>query len=188
MSKGPLTRNNMSKTGRYFERAEFGSDLPIQFLIVAVGLIIVIFEGSLGLWSYFYGATPMLSLIFLYWIGLHFEKYVPLFAAFVMGIVSDILFSDLLGGRAMAYMLVLYVLQYRRTRLLQGEFMEIWTDFAIVTVGVVLFQFGVFSALNLAIPATAPLLFQIGTTLTLFPIGYVLLAAIVALLQRVKRS
>ena len=188
MRNGPLTRQNTGKSGRYFERAEFDSNLPIHFLITIVGLVIVVFEGSLALWPFFYGATPMLSLIFLYWLSLHFEKFTPMFAAFMIGITSDILFSDLLGGRAIAYMLVLYVLQYRRPRLLQSEFMEIWTDFAIVAVGVVLLQFIVFSLFNFAIPSMAPILFQVGTTLTLFPILYVVLAAITAVLQRVKLS
>ncbi len=188
MKKSPGNNGVTGKTGQYFEQAEFGSDLPVQFLVAVFGITLVIFEGSLGLWSIFYGATPLLSLIFLYWMSLHFEKFVPMIAAFLIGIVSDLLFSDLLGGRAIAYMMVLYVMQYRRPRLLQSEFMEIWTDFAIMVTIVTLFQFIIFSLINLAIPSGTPLLFQLGSTLIIFPIGYVIFAAIAAVLQRMKSS
>lgn len=186
MSRNSGTRIPSKVTGKYFQRAEFDSDWPFQFLAMIIGVVLVIFEGSLALWPLFYGATPLLSLIFLYWMALHYDKYMPILAAFFMGIIGDILFSDLIGGRALAYMLIIYVMQYRRQRLLQSEFIEIWTDFAIMTGLIFLFQFVMFSSLNLAIPSATPMMFQIGVTVALFPIGYVILFTIFALLQKVK--
>ena len=57
----------MIRRGRFFQRAELESDWPFQFLVVIVGMVLAMVEGGLALWPVFYGATPMLSLIFLYW-------------------------------------------------------------------------------------------------------------------------
>ena len=176
----------MIKTGRYFSKAEFAIDWPVQFLVGAIGVFLAFFEGSLGLWSFFYGATPLLSLVFLYWMMLHYEKFVPVFLVFVIGLISDILFSDILGGRATAYILAFYYVDFRRVKLLQGDFMQIWLDFAIVVTGVMMFQLMMFSLLNLAIPAVTPILFQIGSTLILFPIGYLTLFFLASLVEKVR--
>ena len=64
--------------------------------------------------------------------------------------------------------------------------MQIWLDFAIVVTGVMLFQLMMFSLLNLAIPAVTPILFQIGSTLILFPIGYMTLLSLATLVEKVR--
>jgi hypothetical protein len=51
---------------------------------------------------------------------------------------------------------------------------------------VVCFQLLVFSALNLALPSLTPVLFQIGLTMALFPIGYVIMATMSNTLQRLR--
>ena len=117
---------------------------------------------------------------------LHYEKFVPVFLVFVIGLISDILFSDILGGRATAYVLAFYYVGFRRVKLLQGDFMQIWLDFAIVVTGVMLFQLMMFSLLNLASPAVTPILFQIGSTLILFPIGYLTLLSLASLVEKVR--
>jgi len=172
--------------GRFFQQAQLESNWPFQFLVVAIGVLIAMFEGGLALWPAFYGATPMLSLIFLFWAALHHEKYVFLFSGFLIGLSSDLLFSDLIGGRATAYIAVVFLMSFRRARLLQGDFRDIWVEFSAVTVGVVLFQLIVFSALNLAIPALTPVAFQIGVTMILFPIGYVVLTTPRMALNRIR--
>ena len=178
----------MTPRGRFFQKAEIDSDWPFQFLIVLFGVILALFEGSLALWPSFFGATPLLSLIFLYWVALHHEKYVALFTGFLIGLASDLLFSDLIGGRATAYIAVVFMMDLRRPKLLQGEFRDVWVEFSAVTVGVMLFQLLAFSALNLAIPALTPVVFQIGVTMILFPIGYVILTAMNMAFNRIKAS
>ena len=178
----------MIRSGRFFQQAELESDWPFQFLVIIVGMLLAMVEGGLALWPVFYGATPMLSLIFLYWIALHHEKYVLLVTGFLIGLTSDILFSDLLGGRATAYIILLFAMNWRRQKLLQGDFRDIWVEFAVVVFGVVLFQLVAFSALNLAIPAVTPVLFQIGVTMILFPIGYVILSALSFAFNRIRVS
>ena len=178
----------MTPRGRFFQKAEIDSDWPFQFLVVFFGIVLAIFEGGLALWPFFYGATPMLSLIFLYWVALHHEKYVALVSGFLIGLASDLLFSDLIGGRATAYIAVVFLMDLRRTKLLQGEFRDLWVEFSAVSVGVMLFQLLVFSALNLAIPALTPVIFQIGVTMILFPIGYVILASINMAFNRIRTS
>jgi rod shape-determining protein MreD len=178
----------MSRQGRFFQKAELDSDWPFQFLVVIVGMVLAMAEGGLALWPVFYGATPMLSLIFLYWIALHHEKYVLLVTGFLIGLTSDILFSDLLGGRATAYIVVLFAMNWRRQKLLQGDFRDIWVEFAVTVFGVVLFQMAIFSALNLAIPALTPVIFQIGVTMILFPIGYVILSTLYFAFNKIRLS
>ncbi len=174
------------KTGRYFAKAEFAIDWPVKFLVGVIGVVIGFFEGGLGLWSFFYGATPLLSMVFLYWMMLHNEKFVPVFLVFVIGLISDILFSDILGGRATAYVLAFYYVSLRRVKLLQGDFMQIWLDFAVVVTGVIVFQLMIFSLLNFAIPAVTPILFQLGSTLILFPLGYLTLFSLASLVEKVR--
>jgi rod shape-determining protein MreD len=178
----------MSRRGRFFQKAELESDWPFQFLVVIVGMVLAMAEGGLALWPVFYGATPMLSLIFLYWIALHHEKYVLLVTGFLIGLTSDILFSDLLGGRATAYIVVLFAMNWRRQKLLQGDFRDIWVEFAVTVFGVVLFQMAIFSALNLATPALTPVIFQIGVTMILFPIGYVILSTLYFAFNKIRLS
>ena len=178
----------MSRRGRFFQKAELDSDWPFQFLVVIVGMVLAMVEGGLALWPVFYGATPMLSLIFLYWIALHHEKYVLLLTGFLIGLTSDILFSDLLGGRSTAYIVMLFTMNWRRQKLLQGDFRDIWVEFAATVFGVVLFQLVVFSTLNLAIPALTPVIFQIGVTMILFPIGYVILSTLYFAFNKIRLS
>lgn len=178
----------MTPRGRFFQKAEVDSDWPFRFLTVFFGIVLAVFEGSLALWPFFYGATPMLSLIFLYWVALHHEKYVFLATGFLIGLASDLLFSDLVGGRATAYIAVVFLMELRRARLLHGEFRELWIEFTAVCVGVTLFQLMVFSALNLAIPALTPVLFQVGVTMILFPIGYVTMMTMNMAFNRIKAS
>ena len=172
--------------GRFFQRAELDPKWPICFLIIVIGIILSIFEGSLGLWSALYGSTPMLSLIFLYWVALHHEKYVLLITGFLIGLTSDLLFSDLIGGRATIYIAVTFAMDWRRQKLLQSDFRDIWIDFSVVTAIVVSFQLLVFSALNFAWPSLTPVLFQIGLTMSLFPICYVIMATTSNTLQRLR--
>jgi len=176
----------MTPRGRFFQQAELESNWPFQFIVVAIGVLIAMFEGGLALWPAFYGATPMLSLIFLYWVALHHEKYVLLISGFIIGLTSDLLFSDLIGGRATAYIAVVFLMELRRAKLLQGDFRDVWVEFSEVTTGVVLFQLLVFSAVNFAIPSLTPVAFQIGVTMILFPIGYVILSTPKMALNRIR--
>ena len=59
----------MTRAARYFARAEFAIDWPIQFLVGVTGVLLTFFEGSLALWSLFYGAairSIMLYVVYIY--------------------------------------------------------------------------------------------------------------------------
>ena len=170
----------------YFEKADFQSDLPLQLLTAALGLTLVFLELAVAQWPVFYGSAPNLSLIFIYGMIMYYVKYMPVFTIFLIGIISDFLLSDLLGGRATSFMLLAYVMQLRLVRLQQSDFGQLWVDFAVSCAAVSLFQLLLFSAINFAIPSLSPIFFQIGATLILFPIGFVLIFAVHRLLQKVK--
>ena len=176
----------MNKTGQYFEKAMEHSEISGRFLIGFVGVILVLFEGALAGWPVFFGASPLLSLIFIYWMTLYKSNLMPLITIFIMGLLSDILFSDLIGGRATSYMLLALFMNLRVTDAKDDEFLKVWINFASAVIAVTLFQLVFFSAINLAIPSLSPMTFQIGTTLILFPITYIFLFAISSLLERLK--
>ena len=56
----------------------------------------------------------------------------------------------------------------------------------IVATAVAAFQLVIFSALNLAIPSLTPVLFQVGLTMILFPIGYVILSTMSNAVQKLR--
>jgi rod shape-determining protein MreD len=170
----------------YFEKADFQSDLPLQLLTAVLGLTLVLLELAVAQWPIFYGSAPNLSLIFIYCMIIYHGKYMPIFTIFLMGIIGDFLLSDLLGGRATSYMLLTYLMQLRLVRLQQSDFGQLWFDFAVIGAAISLFQLLLFSVVNFAIPSLSPFLFQVGATLILFPIGFVLIFAVHRLLRKVK--
>ena len=110
----------------------------------------------------------------------------PIITVFIMGLIADLLMSDILGGRATSMMLLSYAMRMGILRLQQSEFMDLWLGFAVSCAAVTLFQFIVFSSINLAVPALRPLMFQVGFTLILFPIGFVMMFSIQRLLQALQ--
>ena len=170
----------------YFEKADFQSNLPKQFLILFVGIVLVLFEVGLAQWPFFYGSSPFLSLIFMYFILIYHDELMPIITVFIMGLVADLLMSDILGGRATAMMLLSYAMRMGILRLQQSEFMDLWLGFAVSCAAVTLFQLIFFSLINLVLPALSPVLFQVGFTLILFPIGFVVMFSIQRLLQTLQ--
>ena len=172
----------------YFEKANFQSDLPKQFLTLFVAIVLVLFEVGLAQWPFFYGASPSLSLIFMYFILIYHDELMPIITVFIMGLVADLLMSDILGGRATAMMLLSYAMRMGILRLQQSEFMDLWLGFSVSCASVIFFQLIVFSLINLAVPALKPLMFQAGFTLILFPIGFVMMFSVQRLLQTLQVS
>ena len=170
----------------YFEKAEFHSNFPLQILTAAFGLFLVLLELALAQWPVFHGAAPNLSLIFIFYMMIYHTKLLPIFSVFIMGIVGDFLLSDLLGGRATALILLVYVMQLRLFRLQQSDFTYLWVDFAISCSFVSIFQLTFFSLLNMTVPSLSPILFQFGINLILFPPGFVLIFAVYQLMQKMK--
>ena len=170
----------------YFEKANFQSNLPKQFLVMFVAVLLVLLEVGLAQWPFFYGSSPLLSLIFMYFIMIYHDKLMPIMTVFIMGLVADSLMSDILGGRATALMLLSYAMRVGLLRLQQSDFMDLWVGFALSCSVVLLFQLFVFTAVHFAVPSLNPLLFQLGFTLMLFPIGFVMMFSLQRLLQSLQ--
>ena len=170
----------------YFEKADFSSNFPLQVLTAALGLILVLLELSLAQWSVFHGAAPNLSFIFIYYMMIYHTKLLPIFSIFLMGIVGDVLLSDLVGGRATALILLAYLMNLRLLRLQQSDFSYLWVDFAVSCGFVSIFQLTFFSLLNMVFPSLGPIAFQFGTNLLLFPLGFVIIFAVYQLMQKMK--
>ena len=170
----------------YFEKANFQSNLPKQFLVMFVAVLLVLLEVGLAQWPFFYGSSPLLSLIFMYFIMIYHDKLMPIMTVFIMGLVADSLMSDILGGRATALMLLSYAMRVGLLRLQQSDFMDLWVGFALSCSVVLLFQLFVFTTVHFAVPSLNPLLFQLGFTLMLFPIGFVMMFSLQRLLQSLQ--
>ena len=170
----------------YFEKADFQSVLPYRLLVAIFGLLLVFLEVGLAQIPIFYGAAPYLSLIFIYYLRLHHPDVMPVFTVFLIGIVADLLMSNILGGRATAMILLAYVIESRQVKLEQAEFAQLWVDFAVSCAAVILFQLIFFSLINLTLPTFGPLVFQVGVTLILFPIGFLIIYTVHGLLQTMK--
>jgi rod shape-determining protein MreD len=170
----------------YFEKADFSSNFPLLVLTAAIGLTLVLLELSLAQWSLFYGAAPNLSLIFIYYMMIYHTKLLPIFSIFLMGIVGDLLLSDLVGGRATALILLAYAMQFRLLRLQQCDFSFLWVDFAVSCGFVSIFQLTFFSLLNMAVPSLGPILFQFGANLIIFPLGFVFIFAVHQFMKKMK--
>ena len=100
-------RHDNERSTILFEKADFQSNLPKQFLIMFFGIVLVLIEVGLAQWPFFHGASPLISLIFMYFIMIYHDELMPIITVFIMGLVSDLLISDILGGRATAMMLLL---------------------------------------------------------------------------------
>ena len=170
----------------YFEKSDFQSNLPKQFLVMFVATVLVLLEVGLAQWPFFYGASPLLSLIFFYFMMIYHDELMPISTVFVMGLIADLLMSDILGGRATAMMLLSYGMRVGVLRLQQSEFMDLWLGFAVSCAAVTVFQLIVFSLVHFALPSFSPLFFQLGFTLILFPIGFVIMFSIQRFLQTLK--
>ena len=85
-----------------------------------------------------------------------------------------------------ALILLAYVMQLRLLRLQQSDFSHLWVDFALSCGFVSIFQLTFFSLLNMTVPSLGPILFQFGTNLILFPLGFVLFFAVHQLMQTIK--
>ena len=77
-------------------------------------------------------------------------------------------------------------MQLRLSRLQQSDFSYLWADFAVSCGFVSIFQLTFFSLLNMAVPSLGPIVFQFGTNLILFPLGFVLFFAVYQLMQKMK--
>ena len=170
----------------YFEKADFQSVLPYRLLIAIFGLFLVFLEVGLAQIPLFYGAAPYLSLIFIYYLRLHHPDVMPVETVFLIGMVADLLLSNILGGRATAMILLAYVIESRQLKLEQVEFAQLWVDFAVSCAAVISFQLIFFSLINLTLPTFGPFFFQIGVTLILFPIGFLMIYTAHGLLQTMK--
>ena len=168
--------------------SQFEGNLPLHVLVILFGIFVAMVEGGLGVWQVFHGKTPMLSLVFVYWMSLYYDRLMTPVAGLLIGVSGDLLFSDLIGGQATAFVALILLMEHRRSRILHYDFRDIWLDFLITVGCVMLFQFVIFSAINLALPSVLPILFQIGATMLFYPLGHVLLSAMTIGLGKLRSS
>lgn len=176
----------MKDQSSYFEKADFHSNLPYQLLLGSLGMFLVFLEVGVAQLPVFFGASPLLSVILIYYTRIFHMTLMPIGTVLVIGIVADLLLSDILGGRATALILMSHVIEARHSRLEQLEFGQIWFDFVLCAAAILMFQLLFFSIINLGVPSLNPILFQLGVTTLLFPLGFLLIYSTHRLMQELR--
>ena len=64
-----------------------------QFLVMFVAVLLVLLEVGFAQWPFFYGASPLLSLIFMYFIMIYHDELMPIMTVFIMGLIAVVLAS-----------------------------------------------------------------------------------------------
>lgn len=107
----------------------------LNYLLPAVTILIAqlleVLPGQL-----FSGVMPFLGPAVLFYWGLYRPRYMPVWETFLLGLISDILFSPILGLHGLIYLLVRQVAVAQRRYLSMRNFTILWVTFAVMMAGV----------------------------------------------------
>ena len=163
------TKPNMSK---------FHADFSKRFLTFGVGIVIVLFEIALAKWSLFYAATPMLSLCYIFTIVLLRPQFMSVVTIVLLALLFELMGGDMLGVRTTAFYIATIVVQKQLGSTEHDDFISHWANFSLICFGVVLFRLIIFIFLYFSLPNLSMLAFQIGVTVLVFPIFFVIVSVL----------
>ena len=166
--------------------AELNSSLPNQILILISGFILVLVESALAQWNFFYASTPLLTIGFIYYLSIFHKETLPLFSVFLLGLFSEIIFSDILGSKSTIFSIVALFTSYRSQMLIHADFVEIWSNFSLMCIIVSLFQILIYFVFYFDLPSINLILYQSGMTILLFPLIFVLLLSLSSFLIKIS--
>ena len=113
--------------------------------------------------------APMLPLMGVYYWAIYRPDLLPPWAAFLLGLLDDILGGTPLGVNALVLLLVQGVAASQRRFFLPKSFVVAWLAFAVLTAGAVALSWLLVAALNRPLDP-APTLFRYLMTLGVFPL------------------
>lgn len=155
--------------------ADLHSEIPIQVLLGLFGCFLVLLEGALAQWTIFFAAAPLITLVYIFYMKLFFASRLSLPVIFLIGLFFELMFWEMLGTTATAFYLAGLLTQWRAPFLTHSGFLAIWSHFCLLVVFVTLFKFIIYLLFFLSLPDMSAIFLQIGMTILLFPICYVLL-------------
>ncbi len=134
------------------------------------GLFLVI-AGTLPLYIPDYGPVAAnLALMAVFYWAVYRPDLMPPLAAFVIGLLQDILIGTPLGMNALILVLVRAVVVSQGGLFRTKSFPVMWWGFAMVALGAAVLLWGMAAALNFAALNPLPVAFQCALTVALFPI------------------
>jgi rod shape-determining protein MreD len=115
-------------------------------------------------------AMPVLPLISIFYWGRVKTPEIPLWFAFLVGLLTDIIGGTPLGLSALLYLLFLLTLHERSKHLQNEGFMFIWWYFVMLLMGFCLLQFVIMSGFGNQFSALTPAFLQLFLTAGLYPL------------------
>lgn len=122
------------------------------------------------------GVMPFLGAGVVFYWSLFRPTYMPFWLAFLLGLISDVFFSPLLGLHALIYMLIRQVGVAQRRYLSMRNFTTLWMTFSLMMIGVFIIQSFYMTSVGFM---HDPLVFtKLTQTCFSFPLVYYLLARV----------
>ncbi len=165
--------------------ADLQSTLPLHFLVLFAGLMLVFIEGAFARWSIFYASVPLPTIAFIYFMRLNSPHLMSLASVMAMGLFGELMFFDMLGARTTALMLVALLTTFQSNNLQHGEFIDIWSNFCLTVLVYFIFRLSVFFVFYFSFPDWNAVFFQAGLTMLLFPLFFVVMTSVSHLLSRI---
>ncbi len=165
---------------------KFHADFSRKFLIFGIGFLIVLFEIALAKWSLFFTAAPMLSLCYLFTIVLLRPQFMSVATVISLALLFELMGGDMLGVRITAFYIAVIVVQKQLGSNEHDDFVSHWANFSLICFGVVLFRLLVFVSLYFTLPNLSTLAFQIGVTVLVFPIFFVIISVLFSIFETPK--
>ena len=149
------------------------ADFSKQFLVFGVGIVIVFFEIALAKWPFFFSATPMLSLCYIFNLVLLRPQLMPAASILLIALLFELMGGDMLGVRLTSFYIATLFIRRRVAVNEEVDFIAQWANFTLICFSIVLFRLLVFSLLYFVMPNLSMLAFQIGISILVFPIFFV---------------
>ena len=130
-------------------------------------ILVMILPTGLPMWGML---APPLTLAAIYYWSLSRPGLLPPSAAFLLGLVQDLLTGGPPGSTALVLVIVQWVLRGQQRYLANRSFPLLWAGFAPVALGAAAIEWLVYAAYTFAIPPIADALVRAGIGFVLFPI------------------
>ena len=145
---------------------QLGRELLPGFFAAILVLVSVV---PLPLPQYGQVATA-LTLIPVYYWSLERPNLFPPVLAFELGLLQDLLSGSAIGGTALIFVVVQWVVRSQRRFLIGQPFVLVWWGFLPVALLAAVAEWVLFCTLNLVITPIEPAIFRAGIAVALFPL------------------
>ncbi|MFK7840120.1 MAG: rod shape-determining protein MreD [Bdellovibrionales bacterium] len=132
-------------------------------------------------------SVPFLTMIVFYW-SIHRPSIIPTFAAFILGLLLDILSGAPLGFNAMILLFLQWAMTDQRAFLSAQSFPMIWLIFSLVQTAIMILQWFVTGLLNFNWTALSELWSPLIIAIVTFPFIALILHFTLKILPNMKMS